>query len=191
MQLSDGSTVEAGAAVFALGPWFAEELKALGVPLVVQRNVQVWFEPASGAWDAARFPVFLIDRPEHPRLYGFPDMGDGVKAAFHGFGERTEPGALRREADERDIEPLARAVEAWMPGSAARLRSVKACMYSLTPDEHFVIDRHPRHGNVVVCGGFSGHGFKFASVVGEIGAQLALDRATPHDIGFLSLARFG
>ena len=191
LRLSDRSTVEAGAAVFALGPWFAEELKALGVPLVIQRNVQAWFEPDSGAWDAGRFPVFLIDRPEHPRLYGFPDMGDGVKAAFHGFGEQTEPGALRREGDERDIEPLARAVEAWMPGAASRLRAVKACMYSLTPDEHFVIDRHPRYSNVVVCGGFSGHGFKFASVVGEIGAQLALDRATPLDIGFLSLARFG
>jgi sarcosine oxidase len=188
--LSDGSTVEARSAVFTLGPWFAQEMKRLGVPLTVQRNVQVWFEPDSPAWDVARFPAFLIERPDQPVLYGFPDMGDGVKAAFHAFGEATEPDALRRAVDDADIVPVARALEAWMPGAATRLRFAKACMYSLTPDRHFVIDVHPDHGNVVVCGGFSGHGFKFASVIGEIGAQLALDGATPHNIGFLSLARF-
>ena len=190
LRLADGAVVEARSAVFALGPWFAHEMRALGVPLSVQRNVQLWFEPDSSSWDAGQFPPFLIDRPEHPRLYGFPDLGDGVKAAFHEHGELTEPEALRRTVDDDDVLPVTRALKGWMPGAAARFRAAKACMYSLTPDRHFVIDRHPRHGNVVVCGGFSGHGFKFASVVGEIGAQLALDRATPFDIQFLSLARF-
>jgi sarcosine oxidase/N-methyl-L-tryptophan oxidase len=77
-----------------------------------------------------------------------------------------------------------------MPGAAARYREGKACMYSLTPDRHFVVDRDPRDPRVIVCGGFSGHGFKFAPVIGEIASQLALDGGTPHDIAFLSLRRF-
>lgn len=188
--LDDGSTVEATAAVFTLGPWFTAEMARIGVPLVVQRNVQLWFEPQTSDWDAGRFPAFLIDRPEHPVLYGFPDLGDGVKAAFHAFGEATTPETIRRGVDESDVAPVAEALEGWMPGAAHRFVAAKACMYSLTPDRHFVIGPHPHHANVVVCGGFSGHGFKFASVVGEIGAQLALDGATFHNVEFLSPARF-
>ncbi len=149
----------------------------------------MWFEPASDAYTATRFPAFLVDRPSLPApLYGFPDLGDGVKAAFHGRGPITHPRELDRAIDEvRDVAPLARALEAWMPGAAASFREAKVCMYALTPDEHFVIDVHPDHPHVVICGGFSGHGFKFASVVGEINADLALDGATRHPIGFLRL----
>jgi glycine/D-amino acid oxidase-like deaminating enzyme len=78
-----------------------------------------------------------------------------------------------------------------MPGAAANFREAKPCMYSLTPDSHFVIDRHPAHANVVLCGGFSGHGFKFAPVIGEIAAELALEGVSRHQIDFLSLKRFG
>lgn len=190
VRLSDGTVLETASLVLALGPWFSHELASLGIPLVVQRNVQLWFEPSDDAWSAPGFPAFLIERPEHPLLYGFPDLGDGVKAAFHGVGETTTPDVLRRDVGSDDVRPVARALDAWMPGAAARLRDWKACMYALTPDRHFVVGLHPAHRNVVVCGGFSGHGFKFASVVGEIGAQLALDGATTHDIAFLSPSRF-
>lgn len=190
LHLYDGTSFEAASLVLTLGPWFAREMESLGIQLVVQRNVQLWFEAVSDEWDAARFPPFLVARPEQPLLYGFPDFGEGVKAAFHASGETTTPDLLRREVVDDDIAPVARALEAWMPGAAARMLAYKACMYSLTPDRNFVIGLHPRYRNVVVCGGFSGHGFKFASVVGEVGAQLALDGVTPHDIRFLSPARF-
>lgn len=190
VRLSDGTVLRTASLVLALGPWFSHELASLGIPLVVQRNVQLWFEPSNDAWRASGFPAFLIERPEHPLLYGFPDLGDGVKAAFHGVGETTTPDRLRRDVGNDDVRPVARALDAWMPGAAARLRDWKTCMYALTPDRHFVVGLHPAHRNVVVCGGFSGHGFKFASVVGEIGAQLALDGATIHDIAFLSPSRF-
>ena len=78
-----------------------------------------------------------------------------------------------------------------MPGSTQTFREAKPCMYSMTPDAHFVIDRYPRHPNVILCGGFSGHGFKFAPVVGEIAAELALEGGSQHQIDFLSLRRFG
>lgn len=188
----DESTIEARRLILGLGPWFAREMMRAGVDLRVQRNVQVWFTPRDARYDAARFPAFLLDRHGLPAmLYGFPDTGDGVKAAFHGWGVETTPQALKRDIDQADdIEPVRRALESWMPGAAAQYRDAKACMYALTPDKNFVIGAHPLDGNVILCGGFSGHGFKFAAVVGEIASQLALDRGTPHDIAFLSPQRF-
>jgi sarcosine oxidase len=135
----------------------------------------------------------LLDRAGLPApLYGFPDFGDGLKVAFHGHGQITTADELDRDVDmARDVTPIIEAMEQWMPGGAAVFREATPCMYSLTPDSNFVIDEHPRHENVIVCGGFSGHGFKFAPVVGEIVADLALDGGSRHRIDFLSLERFG
>ena len=193
INLADGSKVSARKLVLSLGPWFKETLEALGVPLHIQRNVQAWFSPASNRYAAGRFPAFLLDRAGLPApLYGFPDFGDGLKVAFHGHGLLTTANELEREVDTaRDVTPIVEAMEQWMPGGAALFREAKPCMYSLTPDSNFVIDHHPRHANVILCGGFSGHGFKFAPVIGEIAADLALDGGSRHRIDFLSLTRFG
>src|SRR5438874_1619813 len=190
--LSDGTQISASKLVLALGAWFQETLESLGVRIRVQRNVQAWFRPRTHAYDGSRFPGFLLNREGLPApLYGFPDFGDGIKAAFHGYGDLTDAKQIKREIDQAsDVEPIARALEQWMPGAAETLREAKPCMYTLTPDQHFVIDQHPDHANLILCGGFSGHGFKFAPVVGEIGAGLALDGGSRHDIEFLSLRRF-
>ena len=190
--LSDGGRISAGKLILSLGSWFQETLEALGVRIRVQRNVQVWFSPGTHAYAAPGFPAFLVNRRGLPApLYGFPDFGDGVKAAFHGFGDLTDANHVNREIDlARDVEPVARALEEWMPGGAGTFREAKPCMYTLTPDEHFVIDHHPDHPDLILCGGFSGHGFKFAPVVGEIAAELSLDSGSHHDIGILSLKRF-
>ena len=192
IHLPDSSRVEARVLVMALGPWFKETLEALGIPIRVQRNVQAWFRPAIDAYHASRFPPFLVDRAGLPApLYGFPDFGDGVKAAFHSYGDLTDAEHIQRELNiSRDIEPIAAAMEQWMPGAALTLRAAKPCLYTLTPDGHFVIDRHPQHRNLILCGGFSGHGFKFAPVIGEIAADLALEGGSRHRIDFLSHRRF-
>ena len=192
IRLNDGTKILARRLVLALGPWFQKTLASLGLPLRVQRNVQAWFSPATNAYESGRFPAFLVDRADLAApLYGFPDFGDGVKAAFHSLGDLTDPAELDREIDlDRDVEPIVREMERWMPGATETFREAKPCMYSLTPDGNFVIDRHPEHANVILCGGFSGHGFKFAPIVGEIGADLALDGGSNHQIEFLSLRRF-
>ena len=179
LHLSDGRNVSASKLVLALGPWFQEMLQSLGIPIRVQRNVQAWFSPGTNVYDASGFPAFLVDRPDLPApLYGFPDFGDGVKAAFHGFGDLTDASHIDREIDfSRDIEPIVTAMNQWMPGATQTFRMAKPCMYALTPDTNFVVDRHPHHANLILCGGFSGHGFKFAPVIGEIGADLALTAA--------------
>jgi sarcosine oxidase len=190
--LSDGTQISARKLVLALGPWFQETLESLGIRIRVQRNIQAWFLPGTHAYDAPGFPAFLVNRRGLPApLYGFPDFGDGIKAAFHGFGELTDAKHVNRVADPvQDVEPISRALEQWMPGAAKTLREAKPCMYTLTPDENFVIDHHPEHANLILCGGLSGHGFKFAPVIGEIAAELALDSGSRHEIEFLSLRRF-
>lgn len=192
LRLAGGDNVTSRALLLSLGPWFKKTLESLGVPIRVQRNVQAWFAPATNEYAAGRFPPFLLDRQGLPApLYGFPDFGDGVKAAFHAWGELSDVEHFVREVDGvRDIEPISRALEQWMPGAAGRLLSAKPCPYTLTPDSHFVIDRHPDHPRLILCGGFSGHGFKFAPVIGEICADLALESESRHAIDFLSLRRF-
>jgi len=192
LKLADGTRLSARKLVLSLGPWFKQTLEALGVTLRVQRNVQAWFSPSTNLYDADRFPAFLLDRVGLPApLYGFPDFGEGLKVAFHGLGQMTTAEEIDREVDmARDVAPIAQELDRWMPGAAATFREAKPCMYSLTPDGNFVIDRHPAHSNVVLCGGFSGHGFKFAPVIGEIAADLALDGGSRHQIDFLSLKRF-
>ncbi|MDQ2868806.1 MAG: N-methyl-L-tryptophan oxidase [Verrucomicrobiota bacterium] len=192
LALENGEEICARHLVLTLGPWFAGEMQKLGVAIRVQRNVQAWFAPTNAQFRHPQFPAFLVDRPELPAaFYGFPDFGEGVKAAFHGHGEIVSPDQINRAIDRAaDIAPLQSALESWMPGAGAQFREASACMYSLTPDEHFVIDRHPENARVILCGGFSGHGYKFAPVIGEIALELALDGRSRHDIEFLSARRF-
>lgn len=157
VELSGGESVRARFLVLTLGPWFARAMREAGVTLQIQRNVQAWFTPDTGSYGAGSFPAFLVERDWLPApLYGFPDFGDGVKAAFHGRGVLTTPGELSREIDPAgDIQPLADSLNDWMPGAAAHYREAKVCMYALTPDRHFVVGYHPGDARVILCGGFS------------------------------------
>lgn len=190
VRLADGGEVEAARAIVCAGPWWAVHGEAV-VPVRLQRNVQLWFRPLSDAFTIGRCPAFLIERSGFPEpLYGFPDYGCGVKAAFHGNDVIVSPERLDREIHAADVEPLRAALDAWMPGAAADVIEGKACMYAMTPDEHFVVGTHPTEPSVIVAGGFSGHGFKFVAVMGEVLADLALDGGTRYDIAFLSPTRF-
>jgi sarcosine oxidase len=189
--LDDGSTVDARRVVLTVGPWLASLAGQTGIPINVQRNVQAWFAPHSGDFGADRFPAFLLDREGLSNvIYGMPDLGDGLKAAFHSRGIYVAPDLLERGIADDDIVPIQAALEGWIPGAGRTFLNAKACMYSLTPDEHFAIGPHPADGEIIVAGGFSGHGFKFAPVVGEIVADLITVGTTRFDIAFLSPARF-
>ncbi len=177
--------------VVCAGPWTSEIFARLGLPITVQRNVQYWFTPQTDAFSADRFPAFFVERAGLPaQLYGFPDLGDGVKAALHGYGQTTTADDLNRDVEPWEVAEMRELLEGWMPTAAGELRFVKACMYAMTPDHHFAIGTDREDACVVFAAGFSGHGFKFAPVIGELLAQLALDGATGLDIDFLSPVRF-
>jgi sarcosine oxidase len=189
LALDDGSVVKTQRLVLCAGPWLGALARQAGLPLQVERAVQVWFTPSSGAYARDRFPAFFLDRDgADPPLYGFPDYGLGVKAALHG-GTPAAADTLDRAVSAADIGAVRAALDAFMPGAAAAFRAGKVCMYTLTPDAHFIIDTDPHDARIIIAGGFSGHGYKFCSVVGEIVADLTCDGETRHPIEFLRLGR--
>lgn len=191
LHLHDGAVVEATRLILAPGMWSSELLEGLPLPLRVQRNVQIWFEPATQRYDRSAFPVYLVDRAELPApLYGFPAIAGALKAALHAYGPDTTPSSIDREVRDADVAAVADALDRWMPGAAARYLRGKVCPYTLTPDGNFIVGLHPQVAGVVVLCGFSGHGYKFCPVVGEIAAELALDGGTRFEIGFMTPRRF-
>jgi len=190
---TDRRTVEAERIVFTAGAYSQEVARLPPGSVTAQRQVLAWFQPFEpDLFTPARFPVFNVAL-EEGHLYGFPEFGiAGFKVGFYDpSGERAEPDRISRAtrpADESVLRPFA---ERYFPAGSGPTLALKACLFELSSDEHFLIDRHPESELAVFGAGFSGHGFKFCSVVGEILADLALDGETRHDIEFLRLARFG
>jgi monomeric sarcosine oxidase len=178
--------------IIAAGPWSAQLLSGIGVSLVPRRKSLFWFETASAKYDVASgFPVFLYELP-FGVFYGFPKLdGRGVKVAQHSGGlDIADPMTARREIDPEEERSLVRFLATCLPEVSHRVTDHEACLYTMSPDEHFVVDRHPERANVVFAAGLSGHGYKFAPVLGKALADLTLEGATRLPIGFLSLARF-
>ncbi len=189
IRLDGDEQVDASRVAICAGAWTGDLLADLHLPLRVQRNVQYWFAPSLPC-PPTELPAFFVERASlAARLYGIPDLGDGLKVAFHAYGATTQPDQLDREIHTEEIETMRETLATLMPGNAMTLRASKACMYTLTPDSNFAIGRDPRNANVIVACGFSGHGFKFVPVIGEIVTQLLLGEAPQLDIGFLSLDR--
>jgi sarcosine oxidase len=188
---TSGGAYEAGTLVIAAGPWTGRVLRDLDLPLRVERVVVYWFEPRAHREEFARLPIYGWDE-DGVYAYGFPYLqGQGLKCAFHqSFQEVTTPQAVRREVGEEEKARMRTHLARFMPDAAGTLLATATCMYTNTPDEHFIIDRHPAHRNLVLACGFSGHGFKFCSVVGEILADLALLSETAQPIDLFALRRF-
>jgi sarcosine oxidase len=190
---TDRGTLETEHLVLTAGAWSQEVARLPPGLVVAERQVLAWFEPLRPElFSLEGFPVFnLLLEEEH--LYGFPIFGvPGFKAGrYERDGERVrDPDSLSREptpGDEAALRPL---VERYFPHGAGPTLALAVCPFEPSPDENFVLDRHPESERVVFGAGFSGRGFKFCSVVGEILADLALEGETRHDIEFLRLARF-
>jgi sarcosine oxidase len=147
-----------------------------------------WFEPIAERDALARLPVYIVDSGLGHGCYGFPYIADqGLKIATHGAGTPAEPDTVDREAHAADEAPIREFIKARLPVADGPVRMTKICMYTVTPDEHFIVDID---GPVTYASACSGHGFKFASVMGEVLADLALEGTTRHPIGFLSASRF-
>lgn len=189
--LAGGTTIEASRIVVAAGMWTLQVLPELDLPLRIQRNVQIWFASATDRFDRGTFPTYFVDRADLPApLYGFPAIRGTLKAALHAYGDLGDPETLDREVRAGDVDAVRAALETFAPAAAGAFERGKVCSYALTPDGNFIVGRHPLDPAVTIACGFSGHGYKFAPVIGEIVADLALDGETRLDIGFLSPTRF-
>ena len=189
---TDRDTYTAGRLVVTAGPWAANLVPELAAYAVPERQVMGWFQPKHPELYAAdAFPVFGVFT-EEGRYYGFPSHAvPGFKIGrAHHLLQKVDPDAIDREVHPEDEDILRQAVNRYFPLAAGKLLDGKTCMYTNTPDGHFMIGTLDGQPQVSVAAGFSGHGFKFASVIGEIMADLAQNGATEHDINLFRLDRF-
>jgi sarcosine oxidase len=186
------ATYEADRLVICAGPWAGRLVPRIASLAVPERQVLAWLQPTRPELFAPdRFPVFVLD-VEEGNYYGFPEHDvPGFKfGRYHHLREPMDPDDPDRATHPED-EAILRAFAArYFPGGAGPTILLKACIFTNSPDEHFVIDRLPDASQVSIAAGFSGHGYKFCSLVGEVMADLALDGATSHAIGLFSLSRF-
>lgn len=189
--ITDRAEYTAARLVIAAGAWAGQLLAELGIPLEVRRKPLYWFATKSDVYQAANgCPGFLYDLAEGC-FYGVPQLdANGVKVGQHSGGAVvSDPLTVNRAVDPVDFGAVAEFVSRYLVDATTQRTNHTVCMYTMTPDEHFVVDRHPRHEGMAFAAGLSGHGFKFTSVLGRALAELALDGRTDLPIGFLSVSR--
>ena len=190
--VTEAGAVRARSVVVATGPWIGElvpGLRDLAAPI---RQVVAWYQPADGSVTApARMPVFLRDEREAGSFFGFPVLGrDGFKVGKHThLREPIDPAAPNAPVNARDLALLDGFVARRLPAAGGTRVAATTCRYTMLPGEDFLIDTAPGEARVIVASPCSGHGFKFASVVGEILADLAMDGGTALPIDLFSFAR--
>jgi sarcosine oxidase len=173
------------------------QLLDVRLPLVVERQMLFWLEPsvADTRYDPASFPIYLYEYGGESGFswcYGFPRLPRGIKAAVMHKGETVaDADAVRRSVDDAEVEPLRRALSTLLPDVArAPVRESAVCLFTNTPDLHFIIDMHPAQPRVVISSACSGHGFKFASAIGEIQADLVTTGQSRFDLRPFRAKRF-
>jgi sarcosine oxidase len=185
--------------IITAGPWAKEFLPSLLKHLTVTLQVLVWTTPHQPEqYQPDKFPCWLIDDPDQPGMYyGFPWLDEstfgtpaGLKSAYHYPGQPTYANQVDREVKPEEINQLTTAIKRYLPTGFQSIQQTKTCLYTNTPDENFIIDFLPENKQVIVAAGFSGHGFKFASAVGEILSDLASVGKTELPIDFLKASRF-
>jgi sarcosine oxidase len=184
--------VRAGCAIVAAGPWLKTLLPQLAVPLRVTRQVLAWFAPVRHAHQFAAdcFPVFLLQNQDG-LFYGFPADNTGVKIAkHHHLDETADPDDCSRTVSAADETVIRSVLKAHVPDADGPLVVARTCLYTMTPDGDFILDRLPGRPQIIVASPCSGHGFKFAPLIGEILADLATTGRTGYDISRFSLERF-
>jgi sarcosine oxidase len=190
--VTTSGTIDAGCAVVAAGPWVKTLLPSLPVAIRVTRQVLAWFAPRDpGLFAKDRFPVFLLQNADG-MFYGFPDDGTGsVKIAKHHHADETvDPDRCDRVVSAADEAMIRSCLAAHLPAANGPRVAATTCLYTMAPDGDFILDRMPGNDRTIVASPCSGHGFKFAPVIGEIIADLATRGATAHDISRFSIGRF-
>lgn len=182
----------AASLVICAGPWAGSLLQELNLPLRTHRVAMTWFQPETGVHDEEEgAPVFGIQTQEG-FFYGFPCIdGKGVKVARHEAGEFiADPTEMNRVVSDVDVAPIRDFALRHLADLRTERWTGATCIYTMTPDEHFIVDRHPEHEHVYFAAGFSGHGFKFTPVIGAIMADFCIDGKTSEPAEFLRLGRF-
>jgi sarcosine oxidase len=176
------------------GAWTGELLPDLVLPLSIERQAVFWLEPGADSteYDLARFPIYAYEYRAGNICYGFPRLSRGVKASVMHDGENVlDPDDVERTVRESEVDKLRAALRPILPKLAkAQVRESDVCLFTNTPDHDFVIDFHPFSPQILISSPCSGHGFKFASAIGEIQADLLMEGKTKFDLSPFRLGRW-
>jgi sarcosine oxidase len=191
---TDAGEYTAEQLVICPGAWAPQLLADLGVAFEIERQVQYWFAPTDGVapFLPDRHPIYIWEHGDGVQIYGFPAIdapGEGAKVAFFRGGQICTPETIDRVVHDHEVRAMTERLATCIPALPGRFLRGATCMYTNTLDQHFVIANHPEHPQVTVACGFSGHGFKFVPVVGEILADLATTGATRHPIALFDPRR--
>lgn len=188
---TDQQSYRAQRLIITAGSWTSGFLEELNVPLRILRKHLHWYTVEDDKFtETAGCPCFFYEA-EGGMFYGFPDIdGGGLKVAEHSGGaEIADPLTDPREEEPKDTRRIQRFLQTHLPGVSMNRTRHEVCFYTMSPDENFIVDRHPDHPNVSFAAGLSGHGFKFASALGKTLVELVVDGETVDDVGFLGLGR--
>ena len=198
---TDKNIYKSNKLIITAGAWAGKMIPGLSDKIKVTRQFVAWIKPKNEPRVSLNnFPCWMIaDEDKHGCYYGFPLLNTekfgepaGLKLAHHYPWDITDPDKVNRETTGNDIENIKYCLNKYLPGIVDSILSTKICLYANSPDENFIIDKLPGfEENISIACGFSGHGFKFASVIGEILADLAMEGTTTLPIGFLNAKRFG
>ncbi len=183
---------EAERMVVTAGAWNAGLVGKLQLPLRVTRQVMFWFEPRRNReqFVEGALPFWMWERGPQDFAYGFPDIGKGFKLGHHQPLDEVDPNDYPREITEADESNVRDWLSRTFPDVGGELLRAETCLYTNTPDAHFLIDIHPKRPNIVLASPCSGHGFKFSPAIGEALADLSMHRETAHDLSLFSIDRF-
>ncbi|HWC53058.1 MAG TPA: N-methyl-L-tryptophan oxidase [Chitinophagaceae bacterium] len=197
--VTDKNDYTADKLVITAGSWTSKMIPDLKTELKVTRQTLAWVNPGdTEKFSLGNFPCWFIEDPDRGMFYGFPILPErfggpvGLKLASHRPGEMVDPDRINRRSNDEEEANIRYVLSKYLPEAGNDIISIKTCLYTYSKDENFIIDHLPGYNKkIVVACGFSGHGFKFVSVVGEILADLAMKGKTELPVAFLSLSRFG
>ena len=183
--VTDKDTYSCGKLVLSAGSWIKQLVPEL--PMAVERQVLFWFSSMEpDLFQPDRCPIHLWEHSLGKYFYGFPDVGNGVKIAGHHEGEIIHADKINRTVSTPEITDMHRLVSPYLPSLTGRCLESVVCMYTNTPDGHFLIDRHPSYPHVLLVSPCSGHGFKFSAAIGEVAADLVTHGCSKFDLSLFS-----
>jgi len=179
--------------IVSVGAWLNDLLPELKLPLNIKRQVLFWFKNENKQMqqfiEPEQLPIFIWEYSSPHIFYGFPNLGSGIKIALHHEGQSIHPDLLSKEVYEDEIKQMKNILDKYF-NVDTRFSSSDVCMYTNTPDEHFIIDYYPSHQNIIIASPCSGHGFKFSSAIGKILCDMTLEKQLSFDISPFSINRF-
>ncbi len=189
---TERGTYEADRMVVTAGAWNPGLVGKLNLPLRVTRQVMFWFEPRANpeAFELGALPFWMWERGPQDFAYGFPNVGKGFKLGHHQPLNEVDPTGYDRTLTAEDEANVRQWLERTFPDVGGKLLRAETCLYTNTPDAHFLIDIHPKRSNIVLASACSGHGFKFSPAIGEALADLSMHGQTEHDLELFRIDRF-